>query len=59
MWEEEPTDDAADNVACGKGDVKVEGLDLREAGRLEENDGVTENGVAAKDLSCPDDAVLE
>jgi len=56
--EEEPADDAADDVACREGDVDVEGLGLAEAGGLEEDDRVAEDGVAAEDLGGPDDAVL-
>lgn len=58
MREEEPADDPTDDVARGERDVEVEGLDLGEAGGLEEDDRVAENGVAAEDLGGPDDAVL-
>lgn len=56
--EEEPADDAADDVAGGEGDVDVEGLDLAEAGGLEEDDRVAEDSVAAENLGGPDDTVL-
>ncbi len=45
-------------VARRQGDVDVEGLQLGEAGGLEEDDGIAEDGIAAEDLGRPDDAVL-
>lgn len=56
--EEKPADDAADDVACGKGDVDIEGLQLRKPSRFEKNDRVPEDGIAAEGLSRPDDAIL-
>lgn len=58
MREKEPTDDTADDVAGRERDVDVEGLELSEAGRLQEDNRVTKDSVTAEDLSGPDDAVL-
>jgi hypothetical protein len=46
VGEEQPADDAADDVAGGEGDIDVEGLEFGEAGGFEEDDGVAEDGIA-------------
>ena len=59
MREKEPAEDTTDDVASGKRDVEVERLDFGETSCLEEDDGVGDQGVAAEDLSGPDDTVLK
>jgi hypothetical protein len=56
--EEKPADDAADDVACRKGDVDIEGLQFAKPSGFEKDDRVTEDGIAAEGLSRPDDAIL-
>jgi hypothetical protein len=56
--EQKPANDAADNVACGKGNVDVKRLEFRKARRFEKDDRVAEDGIAAEDLGGPNDAVL-
>ena len=58
MGEEEPADDAADNVAGGQRNVDIECLDFGEPCRLKEDHRVAQDGVAAEDLSGPNDTVL-
>lgn len=58
MGEESPADHAANDVTCGKSNVDVEGLEFGEASSLEEDNGESENGIAAKNLSGPDDGIL-
>jgi hypothetical protein len=36
--EEKPADDAADDVACRKGDVDIEGLQFAKSSSFEEDD---------------------
>lgn len=56
--EEKPADDAADDIACGKGDVDIEGLQFGKPSGFEKDDRVTEDGIAAEGLSRPDDTIL-
>lgn len=58
MGEQKPANYAANNVACGKGYVDVERLDFRKPRRLEKDDRVAKEGIAAKNLGGPDYAVL-
>lgn len=58
MGEQKPANYAADNVACGKGDVDVERLEFRKPCRSEKDNRVAKEGIAAKDLGGPDYAVL-
>lgn len=58
VGEKEPTDDTADDVASGEGNVYIECLNLREAGCFEEDYGVTEDGIPTEVLSGPNNAVL-
>lgn len=58
MGKQKPANYAADNVACGKGDVDVERLDFRKTRSAEKEDRVAKDGIAAKDLGGPDNAVL-
>ena len=58
MRKEKPADYSADNVARRERDVDIKGLELSETCRLEENDRITKDGIAAKNLSGPDDAIL-
>ena len=58
-WHQELADNAADDVASRESDVNVEGLELGEAGSFQEDHRIAQNCVAAKDLSSPDDAILE
>jgi hypothetical protein len=58
MREKKPANYAADNVACGKGDVDVERLEFRKPCRLEKNNRVAKEGIAAEDLGGPNYTVL-
>ncbi len=58
MREEQPADDTTDDITCGESDVDIESLESGKAGGFKKHDGVAKNGIAAEDLSCPDDAVL-
>ena len=58
MGKQKPANDATNNVAGGERDIDVEGLSLRESCRLKENNGIPKDGVAAEDLSGPDNTIL-
>lgn len=58
MREQKAANNAANNVAGGKGNIDVERLKFRKACGFEKDDRVAENGVATKDLGSPNDAVL-
>lgn len=58
MGKQKPANYAADNVACGQGDVDIERLDFRKPCRSEKDDRVAKDGIAAKNLGGPDHTVL-
>ena len=58
MREQKPANDAADNVACRKGNIDVERLEFRKSRCFEKDNRVAKDGVAAEYLGGPDDAVL-
>ena len=58
MWEEEPADDAANDIACRQRNVDVKGLELAEACPFQKDDRVPEDCIAAENLSRPNNAVL-
>lgn len=59
MRKEKATDDATNNVACGKGNIDVECLKFGKPRRLEKDDRVSKNRVSAEDLCRPDYAILQ
>jgi hypothetical protein len=46
MREQEPTDYASNDVACGEGNIYIESLEFRKACRFEKDDRVSEYGIA-------------
>lgn len=58
MGKQNPANYAADNVACGKGDIDVERLEFGKPRRPEKDDRVAKDGIAAEDLGGPYYAVL-
>ncbi len=58
MREQEPADDATNDVASRQGNVDIECLKLRKARIFQEDDRVSKDRIATEDLSGPDDAVL-
>ena len=58
MGEQEPTNDSADDITGRERDVDIEGLDFGKASSLEEDNGVAENRITAKDLCGPNNTVL-
>ena len=53
----EPADHTADNIAGRQRNVQIQRLSLAKPGCLQKHDRVAEDGVSAKNLGGPNDAV--
>jgi hypothetical protein len=58
VGENQPANDTADDIARRKRDVDIKGLEFRETCSLEEDNGVSKEGISAKDLGRPYNTVL-